>query len=141
MAVVYSLTLAAAALWLLLERQACAQVHQENKALIERLNEATEKLAQNQPGPDAAAPATDDLSSAGGPLQKEFEGKSADEAAIRVMDQVVNLKSVQVLNRELQNADTAMLTTAFEEGNQFHTNKVLVKRVGNEWKLAGLVDN
>ncbi len=74
-------------------------------------------------------------------IQKEFEGKSADEAAIRAMDQVVNLKSVQVLNREFQNTDTAVLTTAFEEGDQSHTNRILVKRVGNEWKLAGPVDN
>jgi hypothetical protein len=74
-------------------------------------------------------------------MEKEFEGKSADEAAIRAMDEVSNLKSVQVVNRDFQSADTAVLTAAFEDGDQTHTTKLLLKKVGNEWKLAGMNDN
>ncbi|HWV98804.1 MAG TPA: hypothetical protein VNZ64_03825 [Candidatus Acidoferrum sp.] len=74
-------------------------------------------------------------------MEKEFEGKSAEEAAIRAMDEVSNLKSVQVVNRDFQSADTAVLTAAFEDGDQTHTTKVLLKKVGNEWKLAGMNDN
>jgi hypothetical protein len=74
-------------------------------------------------------------------IQKEFEGKSADEAAMLAMDEVMNLKSVQVLNREYQSADTAVLTTAFEDGTQTHTNRLLLKRIDNQWKLAGQNDN
>jgi hypothetical protein len=74
-------------------------------------------------------------------IQNEFEGKSADEAAIRAMDEVVNLKSVQVLNREYPSADTAVLTTAFADGTQTQTNRFLLKRIDNQWKLAGLNDN
>jgi len=74
-------------------------------------------------------------------MQKEFEGKSADEAAIRAMDEVSNLKSVQVTNRDFQSADTAVVTAIFEDGEQTHTTKLLLKKVGIEWKLAGMNDN
>lgn len=74
-------------------------------------------------------------------MEKEFEGKSADEAAIRAMDEVSNLKSVQVLNRDFQSDDTVVLTAAFEDGDQTHTEKLLLRKVGNEWKLAGKNDN
>ena len=74
-------------------------------------------------------------------IEKELGGKTADEAAIRAMDEVSKLKSVQVLNREFQSADTAVLTAAFEEGEQLQTNKLFLKKVGNEWKLAGMNDN
>jgi hypothetical protein len=47
-AILYGLTLAATAFWLLLERSACAQIHEENTALRQRLNDAIEKLAENQ---------------------------------------------------------------------------------------------
>ncbi len=73
-------------------------------------------------------------------MEKEFEGKSADEAAIRTMDEVSNLKSVQVLNREFQSADTAVLTATFEDGAQTNTAKLLLKKVGSDWKLAGMND-
>ena len=71
-------------------------------------------------------------------MEKNFEGKSADEAAIRVMDEVTNLKSVQVMNRDFQSDDTAVLTAMFQDGNQTHTTKLLLKKIGDEWKLAGM---
>jgi hypothetical protein len=80
--IIYSLTLAAIAVWLLLERRACAQIHQENTALLGRLNEATEKLAENQRWPERTAPATDSLSDAGAPLAAS--PASADEELLRL---------------------------------------------------------
>jgi hypothetical protein len=71
-------------------------------------------------------------------LEKEYEGKSADEAAIRAMDEVSNLKSVQVINRDFQSDDTAVLTATFEDGDQTQTRKLILKKVGNEWKMAGM---
>src|ERR1041384_5750921 len=47
-AIIYSLMFAATASWLLLEQRACAQIRHENGRLLRRLNEATEKLAENQ---------------------------------------------------------------------------------------------
>jgi hypothetical protein len=71
-------------------------------------------------------------------VEKDFDGKSADEAAIRAMDEVSNLKSVQVLSRDFQSGDTAVLTAAFEDGDHTNTTKLLLKKIGNEWKLAGM---
>ena len=88
-AVIYSLTFAAIAVWLLLERRACAQIHQENTALLGRLNEATEKLAENQRLPDSPAPATDNLSTAGGSLAAP--AASADPELLRLRTEVAGL--------------------------------------------------
>ena len=71
-------------------------------------------------------------------LEKQYEGQTADEAAIRAMDEVSNLKSVQVLNRDFQSEDAAVLTATFEDGDQTHTMKLVLKKVGNEWKVAGM---
>jgi hypothetical protein len=74
-------------------------------------------------------------------IEQEFEGKSADEAALRAMDQVSRLKSVQVLSRNFQSDDTAVVTATFEDGDQPHTARILLKKVGNEWKLSGMDDS
>ena len=71
-------------------------------------------------------------------LEQQYVGKSADEAAIEAMDEVVNYKSVQVLNRDYQSEDTAVLTAAMEIGDQTNTVKLVMKKVGNEWKIAGV---
>jgi hypothetical protein len=65
-AMIYSLTVAVIAVCLVLEHRACAQIYQENKALLRRLNEATEKLAENQRWPGRAALSTDPVSDASG---------------------------------------------------------------------------
>jgi hypothetical protein len=79
--IIYGLTLAVMATWLLIEHSACAQIHRENTELLRRLNEATEKLAENQRS-DRAASSIDqvseanralsaaDLSGAGGEMQQ-----------------------------------------------------------------------
>ncbi len=74
-------------------------------------------------------------------MEKEFGGKAADEAAIQAMDEVSRFKSIQVLNRDFQGSDTAVLTAVFEDRDQPHTAKLLLKKVGNEWKLAAKDDN
>jgi hypothetical protein len=53
------------------------------------------------------------------------------------MDEVINFKSVRVLNRETQADDTAVLTVAIEDKAETETVKMLLKKVGNEWKIAG----
>ena len=74
-------------------------------------------------------------------LDKEFEGKSADEASIRAMDEVSNVKSVQVVNREFPSDDTAVLTVTLDDRDQTHTTKLLLKKIGSEWKFAGMNGN
>jgi hypothetical protein len=62
--VIYSLTIAVTILWLLIEHGVCAQIHQENTELLRRLNDATERLAENQQRADRAASSTDQVSEA-----------------------------------------------------------------------------
>ena len=83
--IIYSLTFAAIAVLLLLEHRVCAQIHQENAALLRRLNEAAEKLAENQRWPDHAAPATD----AGAALGAS--PASADEELLRLRGEIAGL--------------------------------------------------
>jgi hypothetical protein len=81
------------------------------------------------------------LASTTGDLQKmvtkDLEGKSENEAIARAMAEVAKLKSISVLNRDVQADDTVVLTAAFEEGANSHTSKLLMKKIGNDWKISG----
>jgi hypothetical protein len=81
------------------------------------------------------------LASATGEVRKQMEeelgGKPESEASIRAMDQVIGLKSVRVLNREVQSDDTAVVTATFEDRTDTHTVKLLMKKIGDDWKLSG----
>ncbi len=48
-----------------------------------------------------------------------------------------HLKAVRVLGREAQADDTVVLTAALEEENGTVTKKLLMKKVGTEWKFSG----
>ena len=71
-------------------------------------------------------------------MEQEFAGKSETETSIRAMDHVNSLKSVRVLNREVQADGTVVLTATFEDRTDSHTGKVVMKKIGNDWKLFGL---
>ena len=70
-------------------------------------------------------------------MEQQFGGKPETEASIRVMDDTAGLKSVRLLNRDVQADDTVVLTAAFEDRTDTQTLKLLLKKVGNEWKLSG----
>ena len=70
-------------------------------------------------------------------MEQEFGGKPETEASIRLMDDAAGLKSVRVLNREVQSDDTVVLTAAFEDRTDTQTSKLLMKKIGNEWKVSG----
>lgn len=69
-------------------------------------------------------------------MEDEFAGKSDEETSIRVSDQIFGLRSVRVLNRELQANDTALLTAEFEDRTGLHTAKLVMKKIGDEWKIS-----
>ena len=69
-------------------------------------------------------------------MEDEFKDKPEIEASVRASDQVMGLKSVRILNRELQSDDTTLLTVAFEGRADTETGKIVVKKIGNEWKLS-----
>jgi hypothetical protein len=73
-------------------------------------------------------------------MEEQFGGKSESETSIRAMDEVSGLKSVRVLNREVQADDTVVLTAAFEDRTETHTSKLLMKKIGDDWKLFGPAD-
>lgn len=88
-AIVFSLTLVTIAVWLPIEHRACVQIHQQNTALLGRLNEAIEKLAENQRLPDGAASSTDNLSDAGATLAAS--PTSADVELLRLRNEAAGL--------------------------------------------------
>jgi hypothetical protein len=81
------------------------------------------------------------LASTTGEMQKmmaeDFKGKSEAEASIRAMDEVSGMKSVRVVNREVQSDDTRVLTLEIEGRTDTQTQKLMLKKIGNEWKLSG----
>jgi hypothetical protein len=70
-------------------------------------------------------------------IEEDLKGKSETEASIKAMDEVMNMKSVRVLNREAQGDDTVVLTAEFAGRTENHTGKLVLKRIGNEWKISG----
>ena len=78
--------------------------------------------------------------SATGEVQKQMDeelgGKTETEASIRAKDNIASLESVLVLKREVQADDAVMLTAAFDDRTNTHTVKLLMKKIGNDWKLS-----
>jgi hypothetical protein len=71
-------------------------------------------------------------------IEADFGGKSETEASIRAMEEVMGLKSVRIINREVQGDDTVVLTAAFEGRTDTQTGKLVMKKIGNAWKLSGM---
>jgi hypothetical protein len=85
------------------------------------------------------------LASTTGELQKmiaaDLKNKSETEASIRAMDEVMGIKSIRVVNREARDDDTVIITAQFEGPNDSRTEKLALKKIGGEWKVAGKPDN
>jgi hypothetical protein len=71
-------------------------------------------------------------------IEAQLAGKSGTETSIRTMDSVMGLRSVRILNREVQGDDTMVLTAELAGQADQHTGKLILKKVGNEWKLSAL---
>ena len=82
------------------------------------------------------------LAAAAGDLQKrleeDFAAKSENEASIQAMNEVMSVKSVRILDREFQDNETVVLTADFEDRTETHAGRLIMKKVGNDWKLAGV---
>ena len=87
------------------------------------------------------------LASSTGELQKmiadDLKDKSEAEASARAMDEVMGIKSIRVVNREARDDDTVIITAEFEGPvpTESQTQKLLLKKIGSEWKVAGTPDN
>jgi hypothetical protein len=110
-AIIYTLTFAGVAVWWLLEHRACAQIHQENTALLRRLNEVTEKLADNLRSRDRTAPPTDQVDASGASLAASPPG--AGEELVRLRSEVAGLLQ-QYQQSESLREDTRQTRGALE---------------------------
>jgi hypothetical protein len=74
-------------------------------------------------------------------IEEDFKDKSEAEASIKAMDEVTGIKSIQVLNREARDDDTVVITAKLEGSTESQTQKLMLKRIDGEWKVAGKADN
>jgi RNA polymerase sigma factor (sigma-70 family) len=70
-------------------------------------------------------------------MEKEFAGKSEEEIVAGNATEMEKIKGFRILKNEPISDDEVILTI-FGDGKE-ETMKVRVKRIGNEWKLAGRV--
>ena len=76
-----------------------------------------------------------------GASQKTLELQSEKVAPLFLSSQVAGLKSVRVLDHEEEGQDTVVLTAAFEKETGKEIKRMLIKKVGMEWKFSGYVNN
>lgn len=65
------------------------------------------------------------------------QGKTATEQSIRLADALYNIKSVQILGSQVVDDNTTVLTVGIEGSDNYDTGKLIMKKDGGEWKLAG----
>jgi uncharacterized protein YdcH (DUF465 family) len=73
-------------------------------------------------------------------VQDDLKDKTESEAAAKAKDEVGKITSCRILNREYRSADELVLTVSIQEAEKTDTAKLLMKKVANEWKLAGKGD-
>jgi hypothetical protein len=83
------------------------------------------------------------LGSLTGDAQKLAEAllasKSQTEIAAAAAAPLASLRSLRILNREVKDEETVVLTTQSEEEGGPQIRKAMMKKVGSEWKLFGYV--
>jgi hypothetical protein len=70
-------------------------------------------------------------------VQEDLKNKSEDEMAAKAKAEVANINSFQIVNREYPSSDEIVLTVSIQEAEKTDTAKLRMKRIGNEWKMAG----
>ena len=83
------------------------------------------------------------LGSVTGEAQKTAEGilavHSESEVGAYVSAGIAGWKSLRVINSEVQDEDSVVVTTEIVDENGPQTKKALMKKVGGDWKLSGYV--
>jgi len=69
-------------------------------------------------------------------MQKDMEGKSEAEMIAKLNREMQNLKSVRILNRQTLPDGTVLLTASFDAGTRMQESGLILKKVGNDWKIA-----
>ena len=69
-------------------------------------------------------------------LEQDLARKSEGEVSLKAMADSINLKSVRMHHRSAEADDTVVIQAGYEDGNITYAAKLLMKKVGNEWKLS-----
>lgn len=74
-------------------------------------------------------------------LDNEYKGQSNAEISVRLADETYNLASAQILDRQVRDDNTVVLTVELEEREHFETVGMVMKNINGQWKLAGPQDS
>jgi hypothetical protein len=69
-------------------------------------------------------------------LEKDLAAKSEAEISIGLMDEVGGVESIRVLDRMVQPDGTVLITAAFVGKYDTQTRKLILQKVGEDWKIA-----
>jgi hypothetical protein len=69
-------------------------------------------------------------------VEKDFDGKTEAEMIAKMKEETDHFQSVRVLGRETLSNDTAAVTVAMEGSGETQSAKLILRRMGNDWKLA-----
>lgn len=69
-------------------------------------------------------------------IEQDLAGISESRLSAKFRADTARYKSVHILNREVQADDTVVFTTVFYDETGAFPSKVLLKKIGNEWKLS-----
>ena len=70
-------------------------------------------------------------------LQTDLATRSETEVSARVMDGIAGVQSIRVLDRTTQPDGSVLITATFTGKYDAHTGKLILQKVGNDWKVAG----
>jgi len=65
--------------------------------------------------------------------------KTESEIQAGVISQFAGFKSLRVINNQVLDDDSVVLTTEIDDKSGLQTTKVLMKKVGGDWKLSRYV--
>lgn len=69
-------------------------------------------------------------------VEKDFDGKTEAEMIAKMKEEMDHFQSVRVLGRETLLDNTAAVTVAMEGPEETQNAKLILRRIGNDWKLA-----
>ena len=124
------------AFWVVVERQARFKLDQENRALRQQLSPMDECIAENQRLSNLVAQANGSLSRRNEQLKAPSATDERAKELLRLRGEVEALRQ-QSKEIETLREDTVVVTAAFEDRTDTHTVKLLMKKIGNDWKLSG----
>jgi hypothetical protein len=70
-------------------------------------------------------------------VEADLKGKSETEASIGMMDETDSIGSVRIIDREAQDNNTTVLTVEMDGQDNLQTAKMVMRKVGNEWRFSG----